>query len=170
MLGEKEDWAARKIAPFAWVNQEITSDSTGRDLSCGQPEIKSKLDTNKVTNLETDNHLESKGENMMSMASAQQLARQPAEDLGSLPQSGLSSSNSSFTSNQSLHNLKTHYCLMTQMRPPTLVHISEDGNSKRIGRKARIMDLGKKMGEKLEEKRRHIEEKSRNIVEKMSGP
>lgn len=38
---------------------------------------------------------------------------------------------------------------------------------KRTGRRARMLDLGEKMGEKLEEKRRHIEEKSRNIVEKI---
>lgn len=44
---------------------------------------------------------------------------------------------------------------------------SEDDKAKRVGRRARMMDLGKKMGEKLEEKRRHIEEKSRHIVEKM---
>lgn len=46
--------------------------------------------------------------------------------------------------------------------------LSEDGaKPKRAGRRARMMDLGKKMGEKLEEKRRNIEEKSRHIVEKM---
>lgn len=45
---------------------------------------------------------------------------------------------------------------------------SEDGaKPKRVGRRARMMDLGKKMGEKFEEKRRNIEEKSRHIVEKM---
>lgn len=46
----------------------------------------------------------------------------------------------------------------------------EDGLPKKMGRKERMLGLGKKMGEKLEEKRRHIEEKSRHIVEKMRGP
>lgn len=46
----------------------------------------------------------------------------------------------------------------------------EDGLPKKMGRKERMFDLRKKMGEKLEEKRRHIEEKSRHIVEKMRGP
>ncbi|CAK8572185.1 unnamed protein product [Lathyrus sativus] len=50
----------------------------------------------------------------------------------------------------------------------TLAH--EDGLPKKMGRKERMLGLGKKMGEKLEEKRRHIEEKSRHIVEKMRGP
>ncbi|GKV05400.1 hypothetical protein SLEP1_g17418 [Rubroshorea leprosula] len=44
-----------------------------------------------------------------------------------------------------------------------------DLRPKKMGRRARMLDLGRKMGEKLEEKRRHIEEKSRHIVEKMRG-
>ncbi|KAF6153437.1 hypothetical protein GIB67_003627 [Kingdonia uniflora] len=50
------------------------------------------------------------------------------------------------------------------------IPVLEDLYPKKVGRRARMMDLGKKMGEKLEEKRRNIEEKSRNIVEKMRGP
>ncbi|AAF97262.1 Strong similarity to a hypothetical protein T18K17.13 gi/6598861 from Arabidopsis thaliana BAC T18K17 gb/AC010556 and contains a PH PF/00169 domain [Arabidopsis thaliana] len=46
----------------------------------------------------------------------------------------------------------------------------DDSRGKKQGRRARMLDLGKKMGEKLEEKRRHMEEKSRQIVEKMRGP
>ncbi|CAA7029516.1 unnamed protein product [Microthlaspi erraticum] len=46
----------------------------------------------------------------------------------------------------------------------------DDARGKKPGRRARMLDLGKKMGEKLEEKRRHMEEKSRQIVEKMRGP
>ncbi|KAL0799730.1 hypothetical protein Bca101_054905 [Brassica carinata] len=46
----------------------------------------------------------------------------------------------------------------------------DDSSGKKLGRRARMLGLGKKMGEKLEEKRRHMEEKSRQIVEKMRGP
>ena len=46
----------------------------------------------------------------------------------------------------------------------------EDGLLKKMGRRERMLDLGKKMSEKLEEKRRHIEEESRYMVEKMRGP
>lgn len=48
-------------------------------------------------------------------------------------------------------------------------NMAESDKSKKFGRRARMMDIGKKMGEKLEEKRRHIEEKGRLIVEKMRG-
>jgi hypothetical protein len=44
--------------------------------------------------------------------------------------------------------------------------IGEDAKRKG-GRRARMMDFGKKMGDKLEEKRRTIEERGRHIVEKM---
>lgn len=44
--------------------------------------------------------------------------------------------------------------------------VGEDAKRK-SGRRARMMDFGKRMGDKLEEKRRTIEEKGRHIVEKM---
>lgn len=50
---------------------------------------------------------------------------------------------------------------------PTLLPPEEDEKPKKSSRHARMMDLGKMMGDKLEEKKRHIEEKSRHIVEKM---
>ena len=49
----------------------------------------------------------------------------------------------------------------------------DDSNSKgkKMGAaKARMFDFRKKVGEKFEEKKRHVEEKSRQIVEKMRGP
>lgn len=49
---------------------------------------------------------------------------------------------------------------------PTLLPPEED-KPKKSSRHARMMDLGKMMGDKLEEKKRHTEEKSRHIVEKM---
>ncbi|KAJ4889434.1 putative integral membrane protein conserved region (DUF2404) [Raphanus sativus] len=60
----------------------------------------------------------------------------------------------------------------TQSPSRTILLSSEedDSSGKKLGRRARMLGLGKKMGEKLEEKRRHMEEKSRQIVEKMRGP
>nr|BAK04177.1 predicted protein [Hordeum vulgare subsp. vulgare] len=42
-----------------------------------------------------------------------------------------------------------------------------DDAKRKSGRRSRMMDLGKKMGDKLEEKRRQAEEKGRHIIEKM---
>lgn len=44
---------------------------------------------------------------------------------------------------------------------------SNNNKQKKGITRAKMLDFGRKMGDKLEEKRRHIEEKSRNIVEKM---
>ncbi|XP_017242769.1 uncharacterized protein LOC108214989 isoform X2 [Daucus carota subsp. sativus] len=47
----------------------------------------------------------------------------------------------------------------------------DESRPKRMGNtRAKMLGLGKKMGEKLEERRRHIEEKGRNIVERMRAP
>ena len=49
-----------------------------------------------------------------------------------------------------------------------VISYEEETKPKRMGsRRARMMDLGKKMQEKLEEKRRLIEERGRHVVEKM---
>ncbi|XP_039004433.1 uncharacterized protein LOC120131520 [Hibiscus syriacus] len=45
-----------------------------------------------------------------------------------------------------------------------------DSGPKKTGRRARLINLTKKMGEKFEEKKRHIEERGRHFVEKMRGP
>ncbi|KAF3781476.1 Testis-expressed sequence 2 protein [Nymphaea thermarum] len=47
--------------------------------------------------------------------------------------------------------------------------MADSEKSKKFGRRARMLDIGKKMGEKLEEKKRHLEERGRLIVEKMRG-
>jgi hypothetical protein len=53
-----------------------------------------------------------------------------------------------------------------QQQQAALASVGEDAKRK-SGRRSRMMDLGKKMGDKLEEKRRQVEEKGRHIVEKM---
>ncbi|KAI3762219.1 hypothetical protein L1987_52644 [Smallanthus sonchifolius] len=45
----------------------------------------------------------------------------------------------------------------------------DDAKLRRIGKRAKMLRLGKKMGDKLEEKRRNLEEKGRHIAEKMRG-
>ncbi|KAF8085529.1 hypothetical protein N665_0665s0038 [Sinapis alba] len=104
----------------------------------------------------------------------------------------LSSSSKPVTveSGKSLEELKTPLLLTSSSEKqetnsrgrtgePTFVHspsrsvvLSEDDDSrgKKLGRRARMLSLGKRMGEKLEEKRRHMEEKSKQIVDKMRGP
>ncbi|KAI6694350.1 hypothetical protein NL676_022060 [Syzygium grande] len=55
--------------------------------------------------------------------------------------------------------------IISENQGQTMEH--DDTRPKRMGTRARMFDLGKKMGEKLE---RRIEEKRKHIVEKMRGP
>ena len=59
---------------------------------------------------------------------------------------------------------------LTEFERQSDVIDENDTRPKKMGRRALMLVLGKKMGEKLEEKMSHIEEKSRHIVERMRGP
>ncbi|XP_058097771.1 uncharacterized protein LOC131242861 [Magnolia sinica] len=187
MIGEKEDWVPRKDAPFIWAHQEA-SDSTGRDPpNCQPAEAKTKLNTNKGSkrggpgdNLD-DDHEKSK-----SVVCTKPPSAEPAPEPTSSSQPGPSMvvANDQSIRERSLEDLTIpllqsnqtqESCGQSRPESPmsTLGAIAITGDEqvqpKRVGRRARMLDLGKKMGEKLEEKRRNIEEKSRTIVEKMRG-
>ncbi|KAF9587193.1 hypothetical protein IFM89_039582 [Coptis chinensis] len=188
MLAEKDDWAPRKIAPFVWINQETVNDSMPCEVSSCQPcDATTKLEANTSSKQGANCHIEVKRENPV--PSVQQLTRELAGDLGCLSQTGStpSCSNSSSkplqelrtpllitepyeTNNSRLENPDNQSASRSVSVREKQTPIGDDGNSKRVGRKAKMMDLGKKMGEKFEEQRRNLEEKSRHIVEKMRGP
>ncbi|KAL2930441.1 Uncharacterized protein RDABS01_035851 [Bienertia sinuspersici] len=177
MLAEKDDWVPRNAAPLMWLNRESPPDiplSESRDKRV------------------VDRDQESKQGKQKKCDSVKQLMN---EDSGQIfPSTTITRSSSE--SGVPIHDLKSPLLQNEDARemvlhgnqenlqgqlPSTSRYVSlreqrnnvedDDAVSKKpVGRKARMFDLGKKMGEKLEEKRRHIEEKSRNIVEKMRGP
>lgn len=191
MIAEKDDWVPRKVAPFMWLHQEAINDpTTVREVPGTQPsEAKTKTEASRGTT--SSDHPESKPQKSKDAECIQQPSRESSDE--SAVQ--ISSSNLSVQSSMTLQELITPLlgndeqeetskqkveevpeCESTS-RSLTLLDKSnctaeeDDLRPKRVGRRtARMLDIGKKMGEKLEEKRRHIEEKSRHIVEKMRGP
>uniref|UniRef100_A0A2P2MPT4 SMP-LTD domain-containing protein n=1 Tax=Rhizophora mucronata TaxID=61149 RepID=A0A2P2MPT4_RHIMU len=188
MLAEKNDWVPWKVAPFIWLNREVASENvTPHDAFSPQPdEATSKIEATGATS--TDN-AESKHKKVStSQYSTQAISNPPDASAYSL------SSSQPMQSSKSLQELETPLLASTDLQETcgqnrgyipecqspssALIHVEKQNNAfeeddarpKRIGRRAKMLDLGKKMGEKLEEKRRHIEEKGRNIVEKMRGP
>ncbi|CAN1809119.1 Testis-expressed protein 2 [Linum perenne] len=184
MLAEKNDWVDRKAAPFMWLNREATGDQAlaGEAVS-SQPPPKQKPKTEDKkkpsSNIPDSNH----GANRTS---------EDQTDVKPEPSDALASSekSSSAETQESFEELKTP--LLESHEPQEAHeqngdHVSESSQSsrslinvdsiqlvgggveepKRLGRKARMLDLGKKMSEKLEEKRRHMEEKGRIYLEKM---
>ncbi|CAN1166948.1 Testis-expressed protein 2 [Linum perenne] len=184
MLAEKNDWVDRKIAPFMWLNREATSDQAlaGEAVSSQPlPKQKPKSEDKKKpsSNSPDSNH----GANRTSEDQTD-AKREPSDALAS------SEKSSSAETRESFEELKTP--LLESHEPQEAHeqngdHVSESSQSsrslinvdsiqlvgggveepKRLGRKARMLDLGKKMSEKLEEKRRHMEEKGRIYLEKM---
>lgn len=189
MLADKDDWVPREVAPFIWINQEAL-DVRGLDLSNSQhEEAKTKLDVDNKSKAGPA-FLDEKIEKEKNVIQVEQL---PQESISEFPTSrggspaSVSNGQSSFDSINELRIplLRTteteESCDQSRVESPrtsssgaivttveeTTISLEEDAKPKKIGRRARMKEIGKRMGDKFEEKRRHLEEKSRHIVEKM---
>lgn len=176
MLAEKDDWVPRTAAPFMWLNQDV-SDKAGSDSSGSHHgEAISKPGESLPNKVGLDNKDKPK-----KTTQVQEHNREPVSE-GSLapapPNQSLedlavalikSAETQEICSDSKVESARgsTSRSLVTREELPTVPPEDDLKSVKAGSRRARMLDLGKKMGEKLEEKRRHIEEKSRNIVEKM---
>ncbi|KAJ8768312.1 hypothetical protein K2173_021252 [Erythroxylum novogranatense] len=185
MLAEKNDWVPRKVAPFVWVNQEGPSDpaATHAAFSCQSDEAKTKTEASGGTVSDPQESKHQKSRN--AQGSSQSISNSRNALIGSLSPSRRMSSSKSLQelgtpllASGEPQEVSERECTSqhpSPSRPLSNVEkqspaLEEDNlRPKKLGRRARMLDLGKKMGEKFEERRRHIEEKSRNIVEKMRG-
>ncbi|GMY12754.1 hypothetical protein FCV25MIE_07993 [Fagus crenata] len=151
MIAEKEDWVPRKVAPFLWLNQEmVNGPSTVREATTSQPsEGKNKTEASRGTSSDPE--------------SKHQKPNNPKSTRNDEPQE-------SCTQEEETPEYQPLSSSVIVYEKQDSTTDEDDLKPKRMGRKARMFDLGKKVGEKLEEKRRHIEEKGRHIVEKMRGP
>ncbi|KAJ8629437.1 hypothetical protein MRB53_022760 [Persea americana] len=186
MVAEKDDWVPRKVAPFIWVHQE-SGDPTGRiATNCQLGETKSRPNITKASKQDEGNE---------KLAEDVHPQPPPCTLVSASPSSSQLGATTSVSNDQSLHSnpeeeLKAPLMKIDEMQDRSVlasreetpecsvvpvvtaeeqIPVNEDSKAKKTWRRARMMDLGKKMGEKLEEKRRHIEEKGRHIVEKMRG-
>ncbi|KAL8457275.1 hypothetical protein ACS0TY_035208 [Phlomoides rotata] len=185
MSAEKDDWVPRKVAPFMWYrnNQDSSSNPTKREVPPCQPG-------------EVAHIVESKNESItrseVNYEKATSMDHVPEETCDSLDPSASSSSsmNESTLNSRSLQELRTPLLENDRIQEsPTsssehkLDRIQEypsralteeidddDTRPRKIGARERMRGLGKKVGEKLEVKRRHFEEKGRSFVERMKGP
>ncbi|XP_052143213.1 uncharacterized protein LOC127762768 [Oryza glaberrima] len=195
MLAEKDDWVPLKDAPFIWLNREPTETrSHAAAVTPTRPdEVILKDDaSNKTVAPSLPNSSARSEETLKTAASIDEPTQVPvaAADASHEPRksplapAGEASSPSSpdtidelrkpllitekIQEEDSESKVESPSPLYTSLRGIVPAGEQSGDESKRKGgRRARMMDFGKKMGDKLEEKRRHIEEKGRNIVEKM---
>ena len=195
MLADKDDWVPRNVAPFIWINQEAM-DMTGLDSTSSlSGEAKPVPDGSTRSKTDVVTCADGKGEKIKNIVEIQQLPEKSEtkttdSENGSIrpvsTNQHLETSKSEelrepllrTDENQEGHRQSIDESLKTSssssenlmLDQPAIRSIpsEEEAKPKRMGsRRARMMDLGKKMQEKLEEKRRLIEERGRHVVEKM---
>lgn len=185
MLAEKNDWVPRNVAPFIWINQEAASDNAAAlELLNSQLDAKTKIEVGRETSY---NHPESKHQKTRNAENVQPPYSDSSDDLSSNKPSMKNDKSSQDLTSPLLANSEapetgqnsSGYASESQSPSRSLISLEkqtrsveeeDDSRPKKMGRRAKMLDLGKKMGEKFEEKRRNIEEKGRNIVDKMRGP
>lgn len=181
MLAEKDDWVPRKAAPFMWIKQEPATTRDGNSSQSVEekfiPEAKrgplnsSLADRQKKTDKAGHLIQENESTDQQSSSSA------PVHHLTSTEYSShelrtplletdeLDETIQRDTDEKSENGSSSQSITLTGQRNDNAE--DDDSRPKRIGTKARMLVFGKKMGEKLEEKRKHIEEKGRHIVERI---
>ncbi|VFQ87416.1 unnamed protein product [Cuscuta campestris] len=182
MLAEKEDWVPRKVAPFIWINKNSNNNNSNNNnqvVPSTEPEETKESNEATVNNREigniSDPQEEGKHEpppitdsfSSSSSAPKDQLTMNgnPMQEPPPPPQDGYPRKSSA--ENLMEGDSSPSGAMKATTDQELQQHVAEP---KRIGStKAKMLGLGKKMGEKFEEKRRHIEVKGRHIVEKMRG-
>ncbi|KAM0906582.1 hypothetical protein ACQ4PT_016710 [Festuca glaucescens] len=194
MLAEKDDWAPLKDGPYIWLNHEPTETKSHATATVPtHPEEAAGPKADASTKNAAPSSLDSAGSEE-SLKSIDESAEDPAAVESSHAQSLLAPAGETSTSHPDSTNELRKPLLSTeklqedasesragsplytsrraiipageQQQQQQAASVGGDARQK-SGRRSRMMDLGKKMGDKLEEKRRQVEEKGRTIVEKM---
>ncbi|XP_076904649.1 uncharacterized protein LOC143560173 [Bidens hawaiensis] len=150
MLAEKNDWIPQKSAPFIWANPETpTEPNTEPSDEIQRQDINSSSKSS--TDTTDDEHLITNDEKTLLLDTEEQHLDEAMEENREVAL--LNSQNVSPHAEE--HNEATEV---------------DSHKLKRSSTRAKMLGFRKKMGEKLEEKRRNIEEKGRHMVGKMRGP
>lgn len=193
MIAEKEDWIPRKAAPFMWLNQDPAPSL--EKLSSQMVNLRPNIPTQESLR----DHPESRNQKLkpanceQTQTTAGNSSSDASSNAAEIPKKSQSLQDLttpllmandedreervdskevsvSESPGRSVSESPTRYTSMSSVGSQSNLSTEDDQKPKKMGRKARMLDLGKKVGEKIEEKRRHMEEKGRNIVEKMRGP
>lgn len=139
MISDRDDWVPRKIAPFIWLNRERTETSA-------RPPA---------------------GKTSASKAIARNKSSPPAPATRSINEKSKTCVDGPEQAEASGEQFSEQDATGEQLRMPLLMVAADEEagddkrNKLRSGRRARVMDLGRRVGGKLEEKGKHIVGKMR---------
>lgn len=193
MLAEKDDWVPQRVAPFIWIKNEATASAIATTTAAAKQGSSSQSVEEKFAgepNKGASNSSSGDRQQKTNKAAGHviQLENEPSEEhpLSSAPMTQLTTSTDCSSNQlttpllgndkqdekvQSTTDDKVEHGSLSQAivtgQQKYNAEDDDDGRPKRIGTRARVLGFGKKMGEKLEEKRKHIEERGRHIVERM---
>lgn len=179
MLAEKDDWVPRKDAPFIWLNHEPTemrihatatasTQSEEGGLKDGGSEESSRVVAS-IDEAKQEPKAEASLHGQSSSAPGSESAHSDANDELRKPLLITEKLQEEASEGIAMSPMSTSRRAVIPAGEQPQVSASPIGEDakRKSGRRARMMDFGKRMGDKLEEKRRTIEEKGRHIVEKM---
>ncbi|PKI63303.1 hypothetical protein CRG98_016294 [Punica granatum] len=195
MVAENDDWIPRNTAPFIWLKPdpapvlEKPSSSqpvdarpntspareSSRDHSESRPQLPkpTKSEQAQTTASSSSSDASSTAADITKQKQSSQDPTTPLLMTNDEDQEERIESREfpvSESSSRSVSQSPSRSVSMSSFGSQNSLNSEDDGKPKKMGRRARMLDLRKKMGEKIEEKRRHIEEKGRTIVEKMRAP
>ncbi|WZZ68902.1 testis-expressed protein 2 [Brassica napus] len=175
MIAEKDDWVQRSVAPFMWLNQDSSSDHDSFEAAEGKAKGEKPTNgeqTKKTTNVPQKARVEEEPVAAQQPANSTALAVESEKSLEELKTPLLES-------NEKLETVarggNDGEIVPVSVQPPSRYivpneEVDSSFKGKKMGTRERMFDFRKKVGEKFEEKKRHMEERSRQIVEKMRGP
>ncbi|CAI9111662.1 OLC1v1011945C1 [Oldenlandia corymbosa var. corymbosa] len=184
MLAEKEDWVPRSVAPMIWIKTDPAGSSAKQGDGKLAVEANRRIPQNPIPtdkrqtkpNEERSTTKQPKNEaseQCTTSSSAAAAVGNQERSVDELRRPLLRINEKGETSERMLEGrqmLAAPETLMLAAQRELNDNTDDEEDSKRKRVRARMLGFGKKMGEKLEEKRRHIEEKGRHIVERMKGP
>ncbi|KAJ1418277.1 hypothetical protein SESBI_16023 [Sesbania bispinosa] len=153
MLAEKDDWVPRNVAPFIWIKQEFGNETSTSIDTNNQPYGRKQVGLEASTST-------SKSSRSLEELTKPLLENDKPQETGDLKESrtpSLQDDKQLITSEQEMENNSEFQSLSRSVTMEKQNHPieQENGLPKKMGKRERMLDLGKKMGEKLEEKRRH---------------
>lgn len=170
MLSDTDDWVPHKIAPFIWLNREPPTETTARPTAGMTRELPGEASVSKAI---------AKNKSSLPASSTRSKTESPkktkicadgseqAEASTSWLSRLVAASEAPLRSSEDATRDLLRMPLMSSSREVIVAagtsasEEAEDVKRKRSGRRARVMDLGRRMGGKLEEKGKHIVGKMR---------
>ncbi|PAN22171.1 hypothetical protein PAHAL_4G002100 [Panicum hallii] len=173
MLSDTDDWVPRKIAPFIWLNREPPTETTARPTAGttrelpGEASVSKAIAKNKSSPpaSSTRSKTESSKKTKICVDGSEQ-----AEASSSWLSRLVAASEAPLQYSEDATRDLLRMSLMSSSRDDRAVVVAagasaseeaEDVKRKRSSPRARVMDLGRRMGGKLEEKGKHIVGKMR---------